>query len=106
MNPSREEVLFALAVEKPAAGRAAFLDRESFGDDELRRPVESLLQAHELSGEFLNRPPAELPAKTFVITTGMVPVDEQRNDWIIAHALMREARALIESGSKTSGEAK
>jgi hypothetical protein len=26
MNPSREEVLFALALEKPANKRAAFLD--------------------------------------------------------------------------------
>jgi hypothetical protein len=72
MNPSREEALFAQAVEKPAAERAAFLDRECSGDAELRQRVESLLQAHERSGEFLNQSPAELPAKTFVITTAMV----------------------------------
>jgi len=29
MNPSREEALFTLAVEKPAAERATFRDRES-----------------------------------------------------------------------------
>jgi eukaryotic-like serine/threonine-protein kinase len=47
MNPSREEALFALAVEKAAAERDAFLDRECAGDTGLRQRVENLLQAHE-----------------------------------------------------------
>jgi hypothetical protein len=32
MNPTREEVLFALALEKPAEKRAAFLDAMGEGD--------------------------------------------------------------------------
>jgi len=47
MNPSREEALFTLAVERPAADRAAFPGRECSSDAELRQSVENLLQAHE-----------------------------------------------------------
>src|SRR2546425_4240236 len=90
MNSSREEALFTLAVEKPAAERAAFLDRECSGDVELRQRVESLLQAHERSGEFLNRPPAEMPAETFMITTGMVPVTEKAGDRIGRYKLLQQ----------------
>ena len=90
MNPSREEALFTLAVEKPAVERAAFLDRECSGDGELRQRVESLLQAHERSGEFLNRPPAEMPAETFMITTGMVPVTEKAGDRIGRYKLLQQ----------------
>ena len=35
MNPSRAEALFALAVEKPAAKRAAFLESECSGNASL-----------------------------------------------------------------------
>ena len=37
MNPSREEALFALALEKPAEKRAAFLDAVCEGDGHLGR---------------------------------------------------------------------
>ena len=47
MNPSREEDLFALAVEKPAEKRAAFLDAECEGNPDLRQRLEALLAAHE-----------------------------------------------------------
>lgn len=47
MNPSREEALFALALEKPAAERAAFLDRECSGTVHLCRHVQNLLQRNE-----------------------------------------------------------
>ena len=47
MNPAREEALFTPAVEKSAAERAAFLDRECSGDAQLRQRIENLLQAHE-----------------------------------------------------------
>src|SRR2546422_2395103 len=90
MNSSREEALFTLAVEKPAADRAAFLDRECSGDVELRQRVESLLQAHERSGEFLNRPPAEQPAKTFVITTSMIAVTEKAGDRIGRYKVLQQ----------------
>ena len=37
---------------------------------------------------------------------GKGSLDEQWNDWIIAHALMREAQALIEGGPETSRQTK
>src|SRR5205809_1564297 len=90
MNSSREEALFTLAVEKPAAERAAFLDRECSGDAELRQRIEALLGAHAKAGEFLNEPPAAVSAKTFVITTGMVPVTEKAGDRIGRYKLLQQ----------------
>ena len=90
MNSSREEALFTLAVEKPAAERAAFHDRECSGNPELRQRVESLLQAHERSGEFLNEPPAAVSARTFVITTAMVPLTEKAGDRIGRYKLLQQ----------------
>src|SRR5436190_23427895 len=90
MNSSREEALFTLAVEKPAAERAAFLDRECSGDAELRQRVEALLGAHDKAGEFLNKPPAAVSPKTFVITTGMVPVTEKSGDRIGRYKLLQK----------------
>jgi hypothetical protein len=37
MNPNREEVLFALALAKPAEERVAFLDVMCEGDSALRQ---------------------------------------------------------------------
>jgi len=47
MTPSREEALFALALEKPAEKRPAFLDAVCEGDTALRARLEALLAAHE-----------------------------------------------------------
>ena len=44
---SWETVLFALALEKPAHLRPAFLDAECEGDPDLRQRLEALLAAHE-----------------------------------------------------------
>lgn len=47
MNPNREELLFRLALTKPAAERAAWLDRECGDDKALRARLQALLAAHE-----------------------------------------------------------
>jgi eukaryotic-like serine/threonine-protein kinase len=47
MNSNREEAIFALALTKPAAERAAFLDRECGDDAALRQRLEALLAAHD-----------------------------------------------------------
>src|SRR5208282_2063271 len=47
MNPNREEALFALALEKPADKRPAFLDAVCYGDPALRQRLEALLAAHD-----------------------------------------------------------
>ena len=47
MNPNREELLFQLALTKPADERTAWLDRECLGDNALRARLEALVSAHE-----------------------------------------------------------
>ena len=47
MNSNREELLFALALTKPVAERAAWLDRECGEDKDLRARLEALVAAHE-----------------------------------------------------------
>ncbi len=47
MNSNREEAIFALALTKPAAERAAFLNRECGDDPALRQRLEALLAAHD-----------------------------------------------------------
>ena len=44
------------ALEQPPAARIAFLSEACNGDDELRREVESLLQADEQAGSFIAEP--------------------------------------------------
>jgi WD40 repeat protein len=61
-DPKRVQEIFLAAVERPAAERPAYLDRECGGDAELRRRVEELLQAHAASGSFLDRPAAPASA--------------------------------------------
>ena len=47
MNPTREEALFALALEKPAAERITFLKLICGSDEALLKRLEALLAAHE-----------------------------------------------------------
>ncbi|HEX5397846.1 MAG TPA: protein kinase [Verrucomicrobiae bacterium] len=56
MNPNREELLFQLALMKPASERVAFLDRECGDDKALRARIEALLAAHEQSEGMLAEP--------------------------------------------------
>jgi hypothetical protein len=45
--------------EKAPAERVAFLDRACAGNEPLRREVQSLLDAHQKAGLFLERPVVE-----------------------------------------------
>ncbi len=47
MHRNREELLFQLALSKPAAKRATWLDAECEGDAALRARLEALLTAHD-----------------------------------------------------------
>ena len=58
MNESREEALFAFALEKPADKRAAFLDGVCHGDPALRQRMEALLAAHDAEDSLLAEPPS------------------------------------------------
>ena len=51
MPQNQEEVLFALALEKPAAKRAAFLDAMCEGNPALRARLAALLAAHDAPDE-------------------------------------------------------
>jgi serine/threonine protein kinase len=51
-----EESLFHEVLARPVGERAAFLDAACGGDPDLRRRLEVLLQAHDQSGSFLDRP--------------------------------------------------
>ena len=55
MNNDREEALFALALSKPTAKRAAWLDAECEGDMALRARLDALLAAHEAPDESLSK---------------------------------------------------
>jgi serine/threonine protein kinase/tetratricopeptide (TPR) repeat protein len=92
MNESRQpdETIFEGAVKLPPDQRAAYLE-EACGDDaRLRQRVEALLQAHEQTGEILDKPPAAVSAETFVITAGMVAVTEKAGDRIGRYKLLQQ----------------
>jgi serine/threonine protein kinase/tetratricopeptide (TPR) repeat protein len=76
MNSNREEALFALALEKPAAERNAFLKVVCGGDLALRARLDALLAAHEQSEDVLVEVPtikldlAEVPDESIGQTLG------------------------------------
>src|SRR5438046_1504019 len=81
-NRSEDEIFEAALQHATREKRATYLN-EACGDDaRLRESVEALLKAHDQAGEFLEQPPAGVSAKTFVVTTGMVPVTEGPGDRI------------------------
>jgi tetratricopeptide (TPR) repeat protein len=78
-----EETLFHEALAKPPGERAAFLEAACAGRPELRAAVVALLAAHEATGTFLDRPPAEQvltvdsdPAQPRPITAAYRPAAE------------------------------
>mgnify|MGYP003512900732 CR=1 FL=1 len=72
MNPNREELLFQLALSKPAGKRAAWLDAECDGDAALRQRLEALLAAHE-QPETLLAPQAESSRSTIKLDLADAP---------------------------------
>jgi len=68
---ARIDQLLDEAMERPSAGRTAFLDEACGVDSDLRREVESLLAAHQKAEEkFLNRPAMDLAAQHAAKETG------------------------------------
>jgi eukaryotic-like serine/threonine-protein kinase len=55
-DAGREIAVFTEAIEVPFQDRAAFLEKECRGDENLRRKVEALLRAHDRIGDFLEEP--------------------------------------------------
>jgi len=60
----RDVVIFTEALRLPVEERAEFLERACAGDENLRKEVEALLDAHERVGNFLENPPLETGFQT------------------------------------------
>ena len=56
-DADRELAIFIEVIWVPIQERAAFLDIACHGDENLRRKVEALLEAHDRIGNFLEEPP-------------------------------------------------
>ena len=56
-DAGREVAVFTEAIKVPRKDRAAFLDNACRGDENLRRKVEALLDAHDRIGNILQEPP-------------------------------------------------
>jgi len=56
-DSDRQLAMFTEAIRVPIQERAAFLDIACHGDENLRRKVEALLEAHDRIGNFLEEPP-------------------------------------------------
>jgi serine/threonine protein kinase len=60
-----EREIFKVAVQLPAGQRSAFLDQVCAGNLELRADVASLLEAHDTSNSFMERPALEPPVNGY-----------------------------------------
>src|SRR5262245_18220999 len=58
VNWERVKELFSAALERAEADRSAFLDEACAGDTELRAEIDSLLAAHDTTGDFIEKPAA------------------------------------------------
>ncbi len=67
IDAMNEVMLFDLALEKPSAERAAFLDEVCAADHALHRRIALLLRAHEKSDEFIARPAVAYAAGSFEV---------------------------------------
>ncbi|HSB10607.1 MAG TPA: protein kinase [Blastocatellia bacterium] len=65
------------AIERPPEARAVFLAAACEGDDELRREVESLLDAHSQSESFLGTPALDVAARNLADEKHISPVGKQ-----------------------------
>jgi WD40 repeat protein/serine/threonine protein kinase len=72
MNPNREEVLFQLALEKPASERDAFLKAVCGEDAAVRQRLDALLVAHEQS-KGIPAEPAPVARATMKLDLANVP---------------------------------
>lgn len=83
---SQDLALFARALELPAAERPAYLAQACGADAALRHRVETLLQAHERAGDFLEQAPTELPARGDTLPT----IGEKAGDRIGRYKLLQQ----------------
>src|SRR5271163_4698107 len=87
-QPNREVAVLNAALELRPAERGAYLDKACAGDAALRQRVESLLQAHDQAGRFLETAPAGLNFKR--TTVGNIPLTEKPGDRIGRYKLLQQ----------------
>jgi serine/threonine protein kinase/WD40 repeat protein len=89
-QPSEREIeVFNVALELPAAERAAYLDQASGGDPSLRERVEELLQAADEGGAFLENP-ATVPPKPVEIIHFGPPASEKEGGRVGPYRLLQQ----------------
>src|SRR5262249_6960430 len=93
-----EDVLFYLALEKPAGDRAQFLDEACTGDAALRQRVEALLRAPEAPTGLLDRPQREVAAAADTLAPGESPPVEAARDTKVRYSGDYELLAEIARG--------
>ena len=70
--------------------RAAYLDQACGDNKELREEVESLVNAHDTSNSFMERPALELPADGYEGTTDYQPLAERPGTIIGSYKLLQQ----------------
>ena len=89
-EPSEHEIeVFNVALELPAAERAAYLDHACAGDAALRRRVEELLKASEESSACLDDPSAVSPGPVGTVRPPLGPAEKPGN-WIGRYKLLQQ----------------
>lgn len=120
--PTDARSVFAGAIAMPRGeARSRFVAEQCGPDEALRREVESLLQAHDEAGDFLNLNPPQpdtpdtltvKPAQSTAVMTAAVhaeaflrdcsnPTDEQRERFVVQlpEAMRQEVRERIQAGA-------
>jgi len=87
--------LFNAALSRPPAGRAAFLDASCEGDAALRGEVESLLRAHDRSGEFLERPAADIGPALIEDDVEPLAAGQQLGPYLIKEQIGRGGMGVV-----------
>ncbi len=85
VSDEREQAIFTLAVAKPSAKRAAFLDAVCEGDAALRARLEALLAAHDQPEELFGNTAGETTVKETITTAA----DEALPDEAVGQTLGR-----------------
>src|SRR5262245_41146796 len=80
----RTKAVLAAALEQPPDGRSAFLDGACDGDAALRSEVESLLEAHDQSGAFIEEP---APFALDLDADAVIPPDLPDQDALVGKTL-------------------
>jgi serine/threonine protein kinase len=83
----RSEAVFHGALQLPPEQRAGYVKRACGSDESLRQRVESLLNANEDAGEFLEQSAAPAPNKTIALT---IPPTEKAGDKIGRYKILQQ----------------